>query len=101
MRNFYVRSRIAGIVLPNFSTSSLPEWTTRKPGLTSVSDGDSFLLLVLSPLGIMIANQNRSLPEDFRRRNWSALPADGRACEEVLTQFAKAGIDIDALVGQL
>ena len=29
------------------------------------------------------------------------LPADGGDCEEVLTQFAKAGIDIDALATQL
>ncbi len=29
------------------------------------------------------------------------LPADGGDCEEVLTQFAKAGIDIDALAAQL
>ena len=31
----------------------------------------------------------------------SILPADGGNCEEVLTQFAKAGIDIDALAIQL
>ena len=30
-----------------------------------------------------------------------ALPADGGDCEEVLAQFAKAGIDIDALAAQL
>ena len=29
------------------------------------------------------------------------LPADGGDCEEVLAQFAKAGIDIDALAAQL
>jgi transaldolase len=29
------------------------------------------------------------------------LPADGGDCEEVLAQFAKAGIDIDALATQL
>jgi transaldolase len=29
------------------------------------------------------------------------LPADGGNCEEVLTQFAKAGIDVDALAAQL
>jgi len=29
------------------------------------------------------------------------LPADGGACEQVLAQFAKAGIDIDALAVQL
>jgi transaldolase len=29
------------------------------------------------------------------------LPADGGACEDVLTQFAKAGIDLDALAAQL
>ena len=29
------------------------------------------------------------------------LPADGGDCEEVLAQFTKAGIDIDALAGQL
>jgi transaldolase len=29
------------------------------------------------------------------------LPADGGDCEEVLTQFAKTGIDIDALAAQL
>jgi transaldolase len=29
------------------------------------------------------------------------LPADGGNCEEVLAQFAKAGIDIDALAGHL
>jgi transaldolase len=29
------------------------------------------------------------------------LPADGGDCEEVLAQFAKAGIDVDALAGQL
>ena len=29
------------------------------------------------------------------------LPADGGDCEEVLTRFAKAGIDIDALAAQL
>jgi transaldolase len=29
------------------------------------------------------------------------LPADGGDCEEVLTQFAKAGIDVDALAAQL
>jgi len=29
------------------------------------------------------------------------LAADGGDCEEVLAQFAKAGIDIDALAGQL
>jgi transaldolase len=29
------------------------------------------------------------------------LPADGGECEEVLGQFAKAGIDVDALAGQL
>ena len=31
----------------------------------------------------------------------SILPADGGECEEVLAQFAKAGIDIDALATQL
>jgi transaldolase len=31
----------------------------------------------------------------------SILPADGGDCEEVLAQFAKAGIDIDALSAQL
>lgn len=31
----------------------------------------------------------------------SILPADGGDCEEVLAQFAKAGIDIDALAAQL
>jgi transaldolase len=30
-----------------------------------------------------------------------AMPADGGDCEEVLTQFAKAGVDIDALAIQL
>ena len=29
------------------------------------------------------------------------LPADGDDCEEVLAQFAKAGIDVDALAVQL
>src|SRR5262249_54529710 len=29
------------------------------------------------------------------------LPADGGDCEELLAQFAKAGIDIDALAAQL
>jgi transaldolase len=31
----------------------------------------------------------------------AALPADGGDCEEVLAQFAKAGIDVDALANQL
>ena len=31
----------------------------------------------------------------------SALPADGGDCEDVLSQFAKAGIDVDALAAQL
>ena len=31
----------------------------------------------------------------------SSLPADGGDCEEVLAQFVKAGIDIDALAAQL
>jgi transaldolase len=31
----------------------------------------------------------------------SIMPADGGDCEEVLGQFAKAGIDIDALAAQL
>ena len=31
----------------------------------------------------------------------SIMPADGGDCEEVLAQFAKAGIDVDALAGQL
>ena len=31
----------------------------------------------------------------------SILPADGGDCEEVLAQFAKAGIDVDALAAQL
>jgi transaldolase len=30
-----------------------------------------------------------------------AMPADGGDCEEVLAQFAKAGIDVDALAAQL
>ena len=30
-----------------------------------------------------------------------SLPADGGDCEEVLTRFAKAGIDVDALAAQL
>ena len=29
------------------------------------------------------------------------MPADGGDCEEVLAQFAKAGIDVDALAAQL
>jgi transaldolase len=29
------------------------------------------------------------------------LPADGGGCEEVLAQFAKTGIDVDALAVQL
>ena len=29
------------------------------------------------------------------------LPADGGDCEDVLAQFAKAGVDVDALAGQL
>jgi transaldolase len=29
------------------------------------------------------------------------LPADGGNCEEVLAQFARAGIDVDALAAQL
>jgi len=31
----------------------------------------------------------------------TSLPADGGDCEEVLAQFAKAGIDVDALAAQL
>jgi transaldolase len=31
----------------------------------------------------------------------SAMPADGGDCEEVLSQFAKAGIDVDRLAAQL
>ncbi|HXY24139.1 MAG TPA: transaldolase [Candidatus Acidoferrum sp.] len=31
----------------------------------------------------------------------SILPADGGDCEEVLSQFANSGIDVDALAGQL
>jgi transaldolase len=31
----------------------------------------------------------------------SPMPADGGDCEEVLSQFAKAGIDVDALAAQL
>jgi transaldolase len=31
----------------------------------------------------------------------SILPADGGDCEEVLAQFAKAGVDIDALATRL
>jgi transaldolase len=31
----------------------------------------------------------------------SILPADGGDCEEVLAQFTKAGIDIEALAAQL
>jgi transaldolase len=31
----------------------------------------------------------------------SILPADGGDCEDVLAQFATAGIDIDSLAGQL
>src|SRR5262249_48821745 len=31
----------------------------------------------------------------------SILPADGGNCEETLAQFAKAGIDVDALAAQL
>jgi len=29
------------------------------------------------------------------------LPTDGGNCEEVLAQFAKAGVDVDALAAQL
>jgi transaldolase len=29
------------------------------------------------------------------------LPADGGDCEEVLARFATAGVDVDALAGQL
>ncbi len=29
------------------------------------------------------------------------LPADGGDCEDVLARFASAGIDVDALAGQL
>src|SRR2546426_7931510 len=29
------------------------------------------------------------------------LPADGGDCEDVLAQFAKAGVDVDALAAQL
>jgi transaldolase len=31
----------------------------------------------------------------------SILPADGGDCEEVLAEFGKAGIDVDALAAQL
>jgi transaldolase len=31
----------------------------------------------------------------------ATMPADGGNCEEVLTQFAKAGVDVDALAAQL
>ena len=31
----------------------------------------------------------------------SILPADGGDCEQVLTQFVKAGIDVDELAAQL
>jgi transaldolase len=31
----------------------------------------------------------------------SILPADGGDCEEVLSQFANAGIEVDALAAQL
>jgi transaldolase len=31
----------------------------------------------------------------------SIMPADGGECEEVLAQFAKTGIDVDALAAQL
>jgi transaldolase len=31
----------------------------------------------------------------------SILPADGGDCEQALAQFAKAGIDVDALAGRL
>jgi transaldolase len=36
-----------------------------------------------------------------RRELGSILPADGGDCEEVLSQFANSGIDIDALAAQL
>ena len=35
------------------------------------------------------------------RRDRRDMPADGGDCEEVLAQFAKAGVDIDALAAQL
>ena len=31
----------------------------------------------------------------------AAMPPDGGDCEAILTQFAKAGIDVDALAAQL
>jgi transaldolase len=31
----------------------------------------------------------------------AAMPADGGDCEQVLAQFGKAGIDVDALASQL
>jgi transaldolase len=31
----------------------------------------------------------------------TSLPADGGDCEEILTQFTKAGVDVDALGAQL
>jgi transaldolase len=31
----------------------------------------------------------------------AAMPADGGDCEQVLSEFAKAGIDVDALAAQL
>jgi transaldolase len=31
----------------------------------------------------------------------SILPADGGDCEDLLAQFAKAGVDVDALAAQL
>jgi len=40
-----------------------------------------------------------TMPEDGELGD--ILPADGGDCEEVLARFAKAGIDIDALGGQL
>jgi transaldolase len=30
-----------------------------------------------------------------------SLPADGGNCEEILSQFAKAGVDVDALAARL
>ena len=54
----------------------------------------------MKPLARMVAKMTLKALADHGELG-TILPADGGDCEEVLAQFAKVGIDVDALAAQL
>ncbi len=77
-----------------------PLWAS--PGTNDVSASDILYVKALAAPSTGTTRPETTLIALSRQNHLgSILPGDGGNCEDVLTQFAKAGIDIDALADRL